>query len=86
MGLLARGETASVDAYLTPLLRAHVAALSDALPGSRLRGCRFNDTLLAGGATISEFAMYVGTTRIVGEVLEQQSARHMPQGLLPTEC
>lgn len=24
------------------------------LPGSRLRGCRFNDTLLAGGATIHE--------------------------------
>jgi len=24
------------------------------LPGSRLRGCRFNDTLLAGGATITE--------------------------------
>ncbi len=24
------------------------------LPGSRLRGCRFNNSLLAGGATISE--------------------------------
>jgi 5-oxoprolinase (ATP-hydrolysing) len=37
MGLLARGETAVVDAYLTPLLRAHVAALQQELPGSRLR-------------------------------------------------
>jgi 5-oxoprolinase (ATP-hydrolysing) len=37
MGLLARGETTSVDAYLTPLLRVHVAALREALPGSRLR-------------------------------------------------
>ena len=37
MGLLARGETTSVDAYLTPLLRAHVTALREALPGSRLR-------------------------------------------------
>lgn len=36
LGLLARGETAVADAYLTPLLRAHVAELSDALPGSRL--------------------------------------------------
>ncbi|HVH20054.1 MAG TPA: hydantoinase B/oxoprolinase family protein [Myxococcota bacterium] len=36
-GLLARGETAVVDAYLTPLLRRHVAALERALPGSRLR-------------------------------------------------
>jgi 5-oxoprolinase (ATP-hydrolysing) len=36
-GLLARGETAVVDAYLTPLLRRHVAALQRALPGSRLR-------------------------------------------------
>jgi 5-oxoprolinase (ATP-hydrolysing) len=37
LGLLARGETASVDAYLTPLLRTHVAALRRALPGSQLR-------------------------------------------------
>jgi 5-oxoprolinase (ATP-hydrolysing) len=37
MGLLARGETTVVDAYLTPLLRAHVAQLAAALPGSRLR-------------------------------------------------
>jgi 5-oxoprolinase (ATP-hydrolysing) len=37
MGLLARGETATVDAYLTPLLRAHMAALQCELPGSRLR-------------------------------------------------
>ncbi|MCZ6783560.1 MAG: hydantoinase B/oxoprolinase family protein [Proteobacteria bacterium] len=37
MGLLARGETAAADAYLTPLLRRHVAHLAEALPGSRLR-------------------------------------------------
>ncbi len=37
MGLLARSETATVDAYLTPLLRRHVRALEAALPGSRLR-------------------------------------------------
>jgi 5-oxoprolinase (ATP-hydrolysing) len=37
LGLLARGETALVDAYLTPLLRAHVAALREAVPGARLR-------------------------------------------------
>jgi 5-oxoprolinase (ATP-hydrolysing) len=36
-GLLARGQTACVDAYLTPLLRGHVAALREALPGARLR-------------------------------------------------
>jgi len=36
-GLLARGETASADAYLTPLLRAHVTHLEEALPGARLR-------------------------------------------------
>jgi len=36
-GLLARGETAVVDAYLTPLLRRHVDRLSSALPGARLR-------------------------------------------------
>ncbi|MCP5068610.1 MAG: 5-oxoprolinase [bacterium] len=36
-GMLARGETTCADAYLTPLLRAHVAALGKALPGSQLR-------------------------------------------------
>ena len=36
-GFLARGETTVADAYLTPLLRAHVAELAKALPGSRLR-------------------------------------------------
>ncbi|MCP5060781.1 MAG: 5-oxoprolinase [bacterium] len=36
-GMLARGETACADAYLTPLLRAHVDTLAEALPGSRLR-------------------------------------------------
>jgi 5-oxoprolinase (ATP-hydrolysing) len=37
IGLLARGETTAADAYLTPLLREHAAALSRELPGSRLR-------------------------------------------------
>jgi 5-oxoprolinase (ATP-hydrolysing) len=36
LGFLARGETAVADAYLTPLLQAHVHELSRALPGSRL--------------------------------------------------
>ncbi len=36
-GMLARGETAVVDAALTPLLRAHVRALEASLPGARLR-------------------------------------------------
>ncbi len=37
LGFLARSETTVADAYLTPLLRAHVAELARALPGSRLR-------------------------------------------------
>jgi 5-oxoprolinase (ATP-hydrolysing) len=37
LGLLARGETAVADAYLTPRLREHGAALARALPGARLR-------------------------------------------------
>jgi 5-oxoprolinase (ATP-hydrolysing) len=37
LGLLARGETAIADAYLTPLLRRHGAGLEAALPGARLR-------------------------------------------------
>jgi 5-oxoprolinase (ATP-hydrolysing) len=61
-GLLARGETTAVDAYLTPLLRGHVDALAEALPGSHLRfmqssggltdGARFRgpNALLSGPA------------------------------------
>ncbi len=37
IGLLARGDTACVDAYLTPLLRDYVRALLAELPGSTLR-------------------------------------------------
>jgi len=37
LGLLARSETAVVDAYLTPLLRSHVKELAEALPSARLR-------------------------------------------------
>jgi 5-oxoprolinase (ATP-hydrolysing) len=37
IGLLARAETTVADAYLTPLLRGHAAALEAELPGSRLR-------------------------------------------------
>jgi 5-oxoprolinase (ATP-hydrolysing) len=36
-GLLARAETAVVDAYLTPLLRDYVALLMRELPGSELQ-------------------------------------------------
>ncbi|HEU4430670.1 MAG TPA: hydantoinase/oxoprolinase family protein, partial [Myxococcota bacterium] len=36
-GMLARGETAVADAYLTPLLRAHLAALAAELLNARLR-------------------------------------------------
>jgi 5-oxoprolinase (ATP-hydrolysing) len=37
IGLLARAETTAADAYLTPLLQAHVAELGAALPESHLR-------------------------------------------------
>ena len=37
LGLLARAETASLDAYLTPLLASGLAALAAELPGSTLR-------------------------------------------------
>jgi 5-oxoprolinase (ATP-hydrolysing) len=36
-GLLGRAETTAVDAYLTPLLRGHAAALRAALPEAELR-------------------------------------------------
>ena len=37
IGILGRGDTACVDAYLTPLIRAYVDTLLAELPGSRLR-------------------------------------------------
>jgi 5-oxoprolinase (ATP-hydrolysing) len=36
-GMLARGQTAVADAYLTPVLRAHLATLAAELPGASLR-------------------------------------------------
>lgn len=49
LGLLARGETAVADAYLTPLLAAHVRALEAALPGSRLRFMQSSGGLAEAG-------------------------------------
>jgi 5-oxoprolinase (ATP-hydrolysing) len=49
MGLLARGETAAADAYLTPRLRAHVRALERALPGAQLRFMQSSGGLTEGG-------------------------------------
>ena len=37
IGLVARGDTSCVDAYLTPLIRDYVSSLLDELPGSTLR-------------------------------------------------
>ncbi len=37
LGMLARGDTASIDAYLTPLIRNYLEALHAELPGSSLR-------------------------------------------------
>lgn len=37
LGMLSRGDTAAVDAYLTPLIRSYVQTLLAELPGSTLR-------------------------------------------------
>ncbi len=37
LGMLGRGDTATVDAYLTPLLGSYLKTLAAELPGSRLR-------------------------------------------------
>lgn len=56
-GLLARSDTALLDAYLTPLLRAHSEALQRALPGSELLAMQSSGSLvplahLRGGEAI----------------------------------
>ena len=82
MGLLARGETTLVDAYLTPLLSAHVEDLKRELPGSQLRfmqssggltdGARFRGptALLSGPAggvvAAAHVARGAGHTRAIG--------------------
>ena len=49
VGLLARAETTTVDAYLTPLLHRHASALAEALPEAELRFMQSS-----GGLTTAE--------------------------------
>ncbi|MEO0321760.1 MAG: hydantoinase B/oxoprolinase family protein [Myxococcota bacterium] len=48
IGLLARAQTAVVDAYLTPGLRRYVATLEARLPGSRIRWMTSAGALVSG--------------------------------------
>ena len=47
LGMLARGDTTVVDAYLTPLLRDYLKMLADELPGSTLRLMQSSGGLVA---------------------------------------
>ncbi len=58
LGLLARGETTAADAYLTPLLQRHVAALAEALPRSRLR-------FMQSSGGLSEASRFRGPTALL---------------------
>jgi len=49
LGLLGRGETTVVDAYLTPVLSAYMRRLRGALPGSSLRIMQSSGDLTDGG-------------------------------------
>jgi 5-oxoprolinase (ATP-hydrolysing) len=60
LGLLARGDTATLDAYLTPVLRAYVAALAADLPGSRLRIMQSSGGLLDAAAVTGPNAVLSG--------------------------
>ena len=57
-GLLARAETACVDAYLTPLLRRHVAELEAALGASSLR-------LMQSSGGLTEAARFRGSAALL---------------------
>ena len=81
-GLLARAETAVVDAYLTPLLRDYVALLAAELPGSDLqvmqssgdltpaRKFRGRDAVLSGPAggvvACAAVARALGLAQVIG--------------------
>jgi len=82
LGLVARGDTTCVDAYLAPLLRAYVDGLARQLPGSTLRimassgglqraeRFRGRDALLSGPAggvvAVAHVAALEGETRAIG--------------------
>jgi 5-oxoprolinase (ATP-hydrolysing) len=82
IGLVARGHTTVVDAYLTPLIRAYVQTLLGELPGSRLRimqssgalrdagSFRGRDAILsgpaAGAVAVARLAEQLGLPQVIG--------------------
>ena len=60
LGFLARTETTLLDAYLTPLLRSHFAALAAELPGSRLEAMQSSGGLVAAELLTGPHAILSG--------------------------
>ena len=60
LGLLARTETTVLDAYLTPLIRDHFAALSEELPGSTLEAMQSSGGLIAAPLLTGPHAILSG--------------------------
>ncbi|MFQ5515890.1 MAG: hydantoinase B/oxoprolinase family protein, partial [Myxococcota bacterium] len=58
IGILARGDTSCVDAYLTPLIRDYVRTLLAELPGSRLR-------IMQSSGGLTEAARFRGPNAIL---------------------
>jgi 5-oxoprolinase (ATP-hydrolysing) len=58
LGMLARGDTAVVDAYLTPLLARYLAELARELPGSTLR-------LMQSSGTLADAARFRGPAAVL---------------------
>jgi 5-oxoprolinase (ATP-hydrolysing) len=81
IGLLARGDTTVVDAYLTPLIRDYVATLRAELPGSTLRimqssggltdadRFRGRNAILSGPAGGAVALAHIAEQRGLGEVI-----------------
>ncbi len=77
LGLLARGETAVADAYLTPLLRRHVEQLAAALPGARLRFMQSSGGLTEAARFRGPNALLSGPAGgVVGAARVAQAAGH----------
>jgi 5-oxoprolinase (ATP-hydrolysing) len=60
MGLLARGDTALLDAYLTPLVARYARSLIDELPGSRLELMQSSGGLCAASRLRGQHAILSG--------------------------
>ncbi len=81
MGLLARGDMTTLDAYLTPLLRTYLTALANELPGSTVRMMQSNGGLIDGTQLRGPNALLSGPAGGVVAVSEVARVHGVPRAI-----